>query len=51
MLRARLFLTLAAVHLQDYVKYYARAAKLFVEEAGGDGVEVHKFVRSLVAQK
>lgn len=30
--------------MQDYVKYYARAAKMFVEEAGGDGVEIHKFV-------
>jgi len=26
---------------QDYVSYYARAAKKFVEEAGGDGCEVH----------
>ena len=31
---------------QDYVSYYARAAKLFVEEAGGDGVEIHKCVFS-----
>ena len=30
---------------QDYVNYYARAAKLFVEEAGGDGVEIHKCVQ------
>lgn len=27
---------------QDYVQYYARTAKAFVEEAGGDGVEIHK---------
>ncbi|GJN91149.1 hypothetical protein Rhopal_004167-T1 [Rhodotorula paludigena] len=27
--------------IKDYVSYYARAAKLFVEEAGGDGVEIH----------
>ncbi|GAA5983281.1 hypothetical protein JCM11641_002248 [Rhodosporidiobolus odoratus] len=27
--------------IQDYVSYYARAAKAFVEEAGGDGVEIH----------
>ncbi|BGP25260.1 hypothetical protein JCM10295v2_004183 [Rhodotorula toruloides] len=27
--------------IQDYIGYYARAAKLFVEEAGGDGVEIH----------
>ncbi|TNY21047.1 hypothetical protein DMC30DRAFT_446547 [Rhodotorula diobovata] len=27
--------------IKDYVLYYARAAKKFVEEAGGDGCEVH----------
>ncbi|TKA58518.1 hypothetical protein B0A53_00259 [Rhodotorula sp. CCFEE 5036] len=27
--------------IQDYVTYYARAAKMFVEDAGGDGVEIH----------
>ncbi|GAA5992362.1 hypothetical protein JCM10908_000446 [Rhodotorula pacifica] len=27
--------------IQDYVSYYARAAELFVNEAGGDGVEIH----------
>ncbi|GAA5871330.1 hypothetical protein JCM3774_000912 [Rhodotorula dairenensis] len=27
--------------IQDYVGYYAHAARLFVEEAGGDGVEIH----------
>ncbi|BGP56253.1 hypothetical protein JCM8202v2_003867 [Rhodotorula sphaerocarpa] len=27
--------------IQDYVNYYARCAKLFVEEAGGDGIEIH----------
>ncbi|KWU44494.1 NADH:flavin oxidoreductase/NADH oxidase [Rhodotorula sp. JG-1b] len=32
---------LSKQEIQDYVNYYARAAKLFVEEAGGDGVEIH----------
>ncbi|GAA5871333.1 hypothetical protein JCM3774_000913 [Rhodotorula dairenensis] len=32
---------LSKAEIQDYVNYYARAAKLFVEEAGGDGVEIH----------
>ncbi|POY70078.1 hypothetical protein BMF94_6914 [Rhodotorula taiwanensis] len=27
--------------IQDYVRYFARTAKAFVEEAGGDGVEIH----------
>ncbi|BGP40772.1 hypothetical protein JCM10449v2_004737 [Rhodotorula kratochvilovae] len=27
--------------IKDYVGYYARAAKMFVEEAGGDAVELH----------
>ncbi|GAA5890664.1 hypothetical protein JCM8208_004953 [Rhodotorula glutinis] len=27
--------------IKDYVSYYARAAKKFVEEAGGDGCEIH----------
>ncbi|GAA6057557.1 hypothetical protein JCM3770_000257 [Rhodotorula araucariae] len=32
---------LTVEEIQEHVGYYARAAKLFVEEAGGDGVEIH----------
>ncbi|GAA5826468.1 hypothetical protein JCM11251_002383 [Rhodosporidiobolus azoricus] len=32
---------LTKAELQDFAHYYARAAKLFIEEAGGDGVEIH----------
>lgn len=33
--------------IQDYVRYFARTAKAFVEEAGGDGVEIHKWVAAI----
>ncbi|BGP16888.1 hypothetical protein JCM10213_007333 [Rhodosporidiobolus nylandii] len=32
---------LTKAEIQDYVHYYARAAKNFVHEAGGDAVEIH----------
>ncbi|GAA5872952.1 hypothetical protein JCM8547_003273 [Rhodosporidiobolus lusitaniae] len=32
---------LTKIEIQDYVSYYARAAKNFVKGAGGDGVEIH----------
>ncbi|GJN91263.1 hypothetical protein Rhopal_004282-T1 [Rhodotorula paludigena] len=32
---------LTKLEIQDYIGYYAQAAKRFVEEAGGDGVEIH----------
>ncbi|GAA5896435.1 hypothetical protein JCM6882_001012 [Rhodosporidiobolus microsporus] len=32
---------LTKAEIQDYIHYYARAAKLFIEEAGGDAVEIH----------
>ncbi|ORY63802.1 hypothetical protein BCR35DRAFT_308758 [Leucosporidium creatinivorum] len=41
---------LTEAEIQEYIGWYATAAKRFVEEAGGDGVEVHSANGYLIQQ-